>query len=83
MDTATLLVTMSADADLRRAIESALPAGCAATYLDDLDPDERSAALASADALLSWRPHQELDDGEFDRLREGQVVQIRRRTAGG
>jgi len=76
MATKTILVTLAAGEDRREAIESALPGGVEVRYLEDVAADRRESALASADALLSWRPHDELTAEEFDALHEGQFVQL-------
>jgi glycerate dehydrogenase len=71
----TLLVTYEAEADRRRAIEAALPREVDASYLDDVEPDTHPAGVAEADALLTFRPEQELSDAAFAALQDGQVVQ--------
>lgn len=76
MATRTLLVTFSVDADERAAIESALPRTVSGTFFDDLGADRQPTAVENADALLARVPHRELSSTAFDRIHDGQIVQL-------
>lgn len=75
MDELTLLVTYPTKPHHRETIEAALPDDIHPTYLEELDSETRLSAVGGADALLSWSPHEELDDA-FGALTADHVVQI-------
>lgn len=75
MDPRTLLVTYDVDERRRRTVETELPAGIEARFLDDVDPDRHAAAVAAADAILTLDPERELAEGAFDAIGPDHLVQ--------
>ena len=75
MDERTLLVTYPTKPHHRETIEAALPGDVVPRYLEAIDPADRAGAVAEADALLSWSPHEELDDDAFDAITADHVLQ--------
>lgn len=75
MSTPTLLFTMSLEAEHRRAIEAGLPPDVDYLYLEGVEPDRRATVIADADAIVTFRPRDELDDAAFEALHTDQIVQ--------
>lgn len=72
-----VLVTFRPPPDVREAFDDVLKGAAEVIFLPDLSRDARLAALASADAVLTWFPGRELDGPEeFDRLRSVGLIQL-------
>jgi phosphoglycerate dehydrogenase-like enzyme len=72
-----VLVSFDPPPDVRRGFEAGLDGAGEIVYLPDLSREGRGAALASADAVLTWHPGQELEGPEeFEGLRSAGLIQL-------
>jgi phosphoglycerate dehydrogenase-like enzyme len=72
-----VLVTFAPDPELAGPVGEALDGVATVTYLSEVADGERTAALASADAVLAWNLGAELrDPEEFERLASVGLVQL-------
>ena len=76
MPTPKLLVTYEAGDASREIIESAAGTDLDVVYLRDVSPADRSAALASADALLAMNTAKELEPGEVGLISGAKLLQF-------
>ena len=73
---AKILVTLSANEKLRKAILGALNHAGEVVFLSDLPQKERSSELAAADVLISWSLRRELKPSEFAKLSNVKLLQL-------
>jgi glycerate dehydrogenase len=73
---ANILVTCSADEQLRQAVLNALDGVGNAVFLSDIPAKERSPVLTSADVLLSWNLESELQPSEFEMISSVKLLQL-------
>jgi glycerate dehydrogenase len=76
MSNARVAVSFQPDEFERAAISSTLDASGGAAFLGDLDKDARSAALSSAEVLLTWHPERELGAAELARAEHIRLIQL-------
>jgi phosphoglycerate dehydrogenase-like enzyme len=72
----SVVVSFEASPAMRDAIETTLGGLATVTYLPELEPRERTAALAAADALLAWGIRRELRGDEPARLGSVGLIQL-------
>ena len=72
----TVVVTFEADAEIRQALEEGIGGVASFVFLDSTSREERTAALKSARALLSWNLPRELTADELRLLGDGQLIQL-------
>jgi len=71
-----VLVTFSADGDLRGPLLKVLGQVARIIFLLELSPEERTQELASADVLISWHPARELQSAEFGMISHAKMMQL-------
>lgn len=76
MEPSFVLVTFSADTRQKQIIGEGLPDDVEIIFLDEQDDERRKRVFAQTEFLLSWAPHKELSDDEFERLRDDQTLQL-------
>jgi phosphoglycerate dehydrogenase-like enzyme len=74
--TSTVVVTAPPGAVERAIVDDLLSGEASVIYLSEVADDRRSAVLEEAAVLISDGPSEELSDAEFDRLNEGQTIQL-------
>jgi len=72
----TIVVTFSAEGELRDVVLKVLGQVGRVIFLSDISPEERSRGLASADVLISWQPARELHPAEFGMISHAKMLQI-------
>ena len=73
---ANIVVTFSADGDLRGPILKVLDHVARVIFLSEVSPEDRSQELASADVLISWHPARELQPAEFGIISHAKMMQL-------
>lgn len=71
-----VVVTFSADAEVRQKLESILGPVAEIVYLKDADPRTRARLWDKAKAVLAWAPHQELTRQEEEQLEKVSFMQL-------
>lgn len=71
-----VVVTFSANADVRQKLESTLGPVAEIVYLKDVDPGTRARLWDKAKAVLAWAPHQELTRQEEEQLQKVSFMQL-------
>jgi glycerate dehydrogenase len=72
----TIVVTFSAEGELRDVVLKVLGQVGRVIFLSDISPEERSRELASADVLISWQPARELHPAEFGMISHAKMLQL-------
>ena len=73
---ANIVVTFSADGDLRGPILKVLDHVARVIFLSEVSAEDRSQELASADVLISWHPARELQPAEFGMISHAKLMQL-------
>jgi glycerate dehydrogenase len=71
-----VVVTFSADGDLRGTVLKVLGQVARVIFLSEISPEARSRELASADVLISWHPARELQPAEFGMIFHAKMMQL-------
>ena len=71
-----VLVTCNLAGDQREAIERRLADRAELTFLLDLADEDRPQAIARADAVIAWRPAEELREEELGALERARLMQL-------
>ena len=76
MEKANVVVTFNPGAEQKAILQEILGSQAALTFLKEVTPEERRAALKEAKAILSWNFPRELSPEDYSHLKPGTLIQL-------